>query len=359
MAFGLTGCSAGPAKDSGPITLEYWTWAPNVPDAVATWNKAHPDVQVKVTEAAGADDILAKVLAAQRAGNGPDMFAAEYQKLPNFVVSGAALDITDMIGKGKDDFAEGTWSQTTVGGKIYAVPQDVGPMVFMYRADLFEQYGLEVPKTWDEYAALAAKVKQVAPNAYLGGYPDDGSTFIAYAQPLKADWWSTDGDSWSVGIDGAASKRVADFWQPLVEQGLIDTTHFFTPEWGQKMNDGTLLSWTAGAWAPGAALSVAPDTAGKWKIAHMPSWDGETTSGVMGGSSAAITPTSKHPKESMEFLEWLNGSEEGSNLLASGGCSPHPCTGRRISGSSRFRIWFPVSPTSGRSPPTSQAAPRQ
>ena len=27
------------------------------------------------------------------------------------------------------------------------------------------------------------------------------------------------------------------------------------------MNDGTLLSWTAGVWAPGVMESVAPDTA--------------------------------------------------------------------------------------------------
>ena len=67
------------------------------------------------------------------------------------------------------------------------MPQDTGPMVFMYRADLFEQYGLHVPTTWDEYAALAAQVRQVAPNTYLGGYPDDASTFAAYAQPLGVD----------------------------------------------------------------------------------------------------------------------------------------------------------------------------
>jgi multiple sugar transport system substrate-binding protein len=325
----LAGCSTdGGGESSGPVTLEYWTWAPAVPDAVEVWNKAHPDIQVKVTQPAGADDIQAKVLAAQRAGEGPDIFAAEYQKLPGFVVSDAATDITDLVKDAKGDFSDATWNLASVGGRIYAVPQDTGPMVFMYRADLFEQYGLEVPTTWDEYAALAAKVREVAPGSYLGGYPDEASTFAAYAQQLGAEWWSSDGDSWTVGIDDEPSQRVADFWQPLVEQGLVDTTHFFTPEWNTMMNDGTLLSWAAGVWAPGTIESVAPDTAGKWRIARMPSWDGETQVGYMGGSSAMVGKTSKHAEEAVEFLTWLNGSAEGSGLLAEGGLFPASIAGQ-------------------------------
>jgi len=326
-AIATAGCAAG-STDEGPITLQYWTWAPGVPAVVDVWNEQNPDIQVEVVQPAGADDILAKVLAAQRAGEGPDMFAAEYQKLPNFVVSDAAYDITDLVGDAKGDFTDSTWGLVTIGGSVYAVPQDTGPMIFMYRADLFDQYGLEVPTTWDDYAALAATVKEVAPTSYLGGYPDDASTFIAYAQPLGAEWWSTDGDSWSVGIDEAPSQRVAEFWQPLVEQGLIDTTHFFTPEWNTMMNDGTLLSWTAGIWAPGAIASVAPDTEGLWRAAPMPSWDGEEEVGLMGGSSAMVGKTSKHPEAAVKFLTWLNGSQEGSSLLAAGGLFPASIAGQ-------------------------------
>ncbi|MBB2976507.1 multiple sugar transport system substrate-binding protein [Microbacterium endophyticum] len=326
-ALALSSCS-GSAADDGPVTLEYWTWAPAIPEVAEQWNAENPDIQVKVVEAAGADDIVAKLLAAQRAGEGPDIVAAEYQKLPNLVVSDAGLDISEYITDDlRDDFTDATWNLTTVGDGVYAVPQDTGPMVFLYRADLFEQYGLEVPTTWDEYAALAAQVREVAPDSYLGGYPDDTSTLAAYAQPLGAQWWSTDGDAWEVGIDDVETQRVADFWQPLVRDDVVDTTHFFTPEWNTMMNDGTLLSWTAGVWAPGTIESVAPDTAGKWRIAKMPSWDGETTAGLMGGSSAMVSKTSEHPEEAVKFLEWLNGGE-GSILLAEGGLFPASIEGQ-------------------------------
>lgn len=325
--FGLAACAPA-ATDEGPVTLTYWTWAPAVPDAVAVWNEQNPDIQVKVEQPAGADDIIAKVLAAQRAGEGPDLFAAEYQKVPNLVVSGAGYDISDLVGDFRDDFSDSTWDLVTVGDGVYGIPQDTGPMVYLYRADIFEANGWTPPTTWDEYAALAAEIKTVLPNSYLGGYPDDGSTLAAYAQPLGAEWWSTDGESWSVDISGAETTRVAEFWEPLVHDGLIDTTHFFTPEWNTMMNDGTLLSWAAGAWAPGTIASVAPDTAGAWKIAKMPSWDGETQVGLMGGSSAMIGATTEHPEEAAKFAAWLNGSDEGSALLAEGGLFPASVAGQ-------------------------------
>jgi multiple sugar transport system substrate-binding protein len=324
--LGVSACAT--TADEGPVTLTYWTWAPAAPAAVDVWNEQNPDIQVKVEQPAGADDIIAKVLAAQRAGEGPDIFAAEYQKVPNLVVSGAGYDISDLISDSRDDFTDSTWDLVTVGDGVYGVPQDTGPMVYLYRADIFDEHGWTPPTTWDEYAALAAEVKAALPSAYLGGYPDDGSTLAAYAQPLGAEWWSTDGDAWSVDIAGAETTRVAEFWEPLVTDGLIDTTHFFTPEWNTMMNDGTILSWAAGVWAPGTIASVAPDTAGDWRIARMPSWDGETQVGLMGGSSAMVGATTEHPEEAAEFLLWLNGSEEGSSLLAEGGLFPASIAGQ-------------------------------
>lgn len=322
------GCAGDAGQSSGPVTLEYWAWAPGIGDVIDVWNEQHPDIQVKVVEAAGADDMIAKLLAAQRAGEGPDLAQAEYQKLPNMVVSDVALDISEYADTFADSFSDGALSLVTVGDGVYAVPQDTGPMIFMYRKDIFDQNGWTPPSTWDEYAALAQTVKTTLPGTLLGGYPDDASTMAAYAQPLGAEWWATEGDAWKVGIDEAPTQRVVDFWQPLVEQGLVDTTHFFTPEWGTKMNDGSILSWTAGAWAPAAAFSVAPDTAGLWAAAKMPTWDGETGTGFMGGSSVMVTKNTEHPEEAVEFLQWLNASDDGTKGLIDIGLFPASSAGQ-------------------------------
>ena len=64
-------------------------------------------------------------------------------------------------------------------------------------------------------AALAEKVHTTLPGSYLGGYPDDASTMAAYAQPLGAEWWATEGDAWKVGIDEAPTQRVVTFFEDM------------------------------------------------------------------------------------------------------------------------------------------------
>jgi len=48
----------------------------------------------------------------------------------------------------KNDFVPWTWSQVSQGDKVYAIPQDSGPMGLLYRTDIFAQYHLPVPTTW-------------------------------------------------------------------------------------------------------------------------------------------------------------------------------------------------------------------
>src|SRR5439155_110898 len=53
------------------------------------------------------------------------------------------------------------------GGQVWAIPQDSGPMGMLYRKDIFDKYGITVPKTWDEFAAAARKLHSAAPNVYM------------------------------------------------------------------------------------------------------------------------------------------------------------------------------------------------
>jgi len=318
-AMVLAGCSgSGDAASGGKVTLTYWAWAPNMAKVVDVWNKANPDIQVTYTEAAGASDLPPKLLSAERAGNGPDVAQAEFQKLPSLVVGNVVRDITKDVEGYKAEFTDATWGLTTLNGAVYGVPQDVGPMMMFYRPDLFAQYGIEVPTTWAEYEAAAAKVHAADPTVFLGTLPQDGGTFTGLVQQAGGNWWTADGDKWKVGIDSGASTDVADYWQKLGATGALYTQPFLTPEWNKLVSDGKLLTWSAGVWAPGVIESVAADTAGKWAAAPLPQWTpGDTKVGFMGGSAVFITKSSKHPVEAAKFLEWLNGSKEGSGYLAS------------------------------------------
>lgn len=309
------GQSTAPA---GPVKLTYWTWVPNMDKIVAVWNQAHPDIQVTVSKQAGGDDAAAKFLTAAKAGNPPDLVQAEYQMLPSFVAADAVADLKAETAQAKAEFNEGIWGLVTLGtDAVYAVPQDSGPMMLYYRQDLFKKYGIEVPKTWDEYAQAARAVHKKDPKVFLGTFSSkDPGWFAGLAQQAGAQWWSINGDAWKVSVDDEATKKVAGYWGGLVKEGVIDGMPYFTPEWNKALNDGKLLTWPSAVWGPGVLSSNAPKGKGKWAIAPLPQWNaGENYSGFWGGSSTAVAAKSPNKAAAAQFAVWLNTDPQALGLL--------------------------------------------
>ncbi|NJQ02795.1 ABC transporter substrate-binding protein [Streptomyces zingiberis] len=312
-------CSAGgpTAQDGGKVTLRYWAWAPGSAEEVKEFNRTHPDIKVVHTDAGGGDQSSAKLLAAHRAGNAPDLALVENPSLPRMIVAGAVADITDRVAEVKKEYAPGSWAQTTFNGRTYALPQDVGPMALLYRKDVFDKYGVEAPLTWDDYREAAAAIKKRDPDLTMASLSTDNwDWFAAVAAQAGDDWWSIDGDRWTVGIDGENSRKVMEFFQGMYEDGLVATDPILTPTYNQKLNDGTMLSWPSAVWAPGVVHGVAPKTAGKWALAPLPRWDeDDPTVSFQGGSSVAVTAGSEHPEEAAEFAKWLNASDKGAKMI--------------------------------------------
>lgn len=327
-ALVMTGCSASGSDNTSnssdanqKVELNYWAWAPNLDKVVDIWNKSHPNIHVTVNKQDGGDPAVTKLLTAIKAGSGaPDLMQAEYQKIPTLVSADALADLSkEGAGDLKSHFPSGVWNSVTLGSDaVYAIPQDTGPMLFFYRADVFDKLGLKVPTTWDEYAADAAAIHKADPTMYLGTFSsNDAGWFTGMAQQAGASWWGVDGDAWSVDIDKAPTEKVAKYWGGLVQEGVIDNKPMYTPEWNTALNTGKQVGWLSAIWAPGVLSGNAADTAGKWKAAPMPQWDpAKPATGNWGGSSTGVTTQSKHPKQAVEFATWLNTNPEAVKALA-------------------------------------------
>jgi multiple sugar transport system substrate-binding protein len=325
------GCSSGSSGNTTTNTnqkveLTFWTWVPNIDKVVAIWNSAHPNIHVTASKQAQGEDEVTKVLTAAKAGNPPDLFQAEYQALPTLVSNDVAADIKKQAASIKGDFADGVWQQVTLGtDSVYAIPQDSGPMMLYYRSDLFAKYGLAVPKTWDEFATLAATVRQKAPQSYLTTFSSaDPGWFAGLAEQAGSGWWGVSGSTWKVNVNDTATKKVADYWGNLVNSGIVDKQPMYTPEWNKALNDGTLLAWPSAVWGPGVLSGNAADTKGKWMMAPLPQWNaGDNKTGNWGGSSTAIAAKSKHLDAAVQFATWLNTDPQATSaLVTQGGLYP-------------------------------------
>jgi len=322
----MASCSSNSSDDKGSsggkVDVVFWSWVPNIDKVVDTWNAANPDIHVTLSKQAGGADIVTRVLTANKAGNPPDLIQVEYQSLPTLVSSNVLADISGDGNAVKGKFANGVWQQVTLGtNAVYAIPEDAGPMMFYYRQDLFQQYGLTVPKTWDEFAATARLLRTKTTKNWLTTFSSqDPGWFAGLAQQAGASWWGVSGDTWKVSVNDAATKKVADYWGGLVNEGAVSGQPMYTPEWNKALNDGTLLTWPSAIWGPGVLSGNAPDTKGKWGMAPMPQWSaGEHKTGNWGGSSTGVADKSKNKKAATKFAIWLNTDPTATNLLVTQG----------------------------------------
>jgi multiple sugar transport system substrate-binding protein len=145
---------------------------------VDAFNRTHDRIQIdfQQTPSRGKGG-YAKLSNAARAGNAPDAATIEYPLVPGFAIDGLARGVTALVSDTlRAELLPQALGLTTFQGRVFSVPLGVEPMVMHYREDLFERYGLQVPRTRDEFADLARTVRRTAPGRRLALFPTDGAT---------------------------------------------------------------------------------------------------------------------------------------------------------------------------------------
>ncbi len=299
-----TNCTNTIPKDDLPV-VTMWAWYPNMELVVDNFNEQSDDVQVCWTNVGQGGDEYDKFQTAITAGTGaPDVIMIEADRIPTFQIQEGIVDISDYgYDDVKDDYSEGAWKDVSVGDGVYGAPVDGGPMGMIYRADVFEQYGITPPTTWAEYETAAQTVKDAGGPLFgdLGANVPAVMMALQYqngAQPFTYDSATPE----SIGIDLAddASKEVLDYWAGLVEKGLVGTQDQFTPEYIAGVIGGDYATYISAAWAPGYLTGAGVgegDDAGVWKVAPLPQWDAANPVSVnWGGSAFSVTSQASDPE---------------------------------------------------------------
>ncbi|MDR1393598.1 MAG: sugar ABC transporter substrate-binding protein [Bifidobacteriaceae bacterium] len=323
----LTGCGDSDGADTpggsgsdatGPVTVEFWGWVPEIETAIDAWNAANPDIQVNFSRIPGSSDLYPKAHAAVQAGNAPCLAQIAYYMMPSFLADGDLLDVTAEAANSKSVFVPWTWNQVTFGGKTYGIPQDTGPMVMFYRTDLFEQYGISPAATWEQFAQDAAKVHAASPDITLTNFgPDQPDLLAAFTSQAGGQWWEMGQDAWTVSIDSAESLQVAEYWQNLISDGQVSTIKRWDPEFYKQLEQGKVLALVDAAWNSALIASNEETLSGKWAVAPMPTWGSSATTANSGGSAVAVLKGCQNPQQAVDFATWLNSAEESMRTLAS------------------------------------------
>ncbi|MBV8901284.1 MAG: sugar ABC transporter substrate-binding protein [Verrucomicrobia bacterium] len=304
--------------ESGPITLEVWSWVSGLDKAAQLFEQAYPNIKVHVNNVGGGPGEYQKLQTAIKAGSGgPDVAQIEYDFLPSFIVTDGLADLSKYgANDAKAYFVPWTWAQVSPDGKaVYGIPQDTGPMALLYNKKLFDQYGLAVPTTWDEFAQQAEKLNQASGGKVklANFFPTHAPWFISLTWADGAELFKTQGDTWVQMLNNPVCETVLAYWDGLVKKKLVSAIPGFTAEFYNAIGSGQIASSVEAAWGPGVlAASLNDKTSGEWRVAPLPQWSkGQPfRSGNWGGSCNAVPKQSKHPKAATLFCVWLNTAKE-------------------------------------------------
>jgi multiple sugar transport system substrate-binding protein len=307
-------------------TLTMWGWAQQDAPLIAAFEKAYPKITVNLQNEGSSGTEYTKLQNVIKAGSGvPDVAQIEYSALPNFVLSKSLVNLSQYgQDANKSKFSTASWTAVTVGGSVYSVPQDSGPLEMFYRPDVFNKLGLSIPKTWNEYIADAKKIHAADPNDYIAADAGDGNTADSMIWQAGGRPYSTSGTKVSINLEDQGTKKFSAMWGQLISQGLIDTkTAAFTPDWFTGLADGKYATYIAGGWGSGSLINHVPTATGEWRAALVPQYSaGDHANGEDGGSSTAVLGASSHKLAAIGFAQWFSQDKEANQLWVADGATP-------------------------------------
>jgi len=318
-----------PAADT-EATLRVWLNGPDTPDemielAQAEFAEQYPNVTVEV-ERQEWDGLVNRLDTVLPTEDSPDIFEVGNTQAQSYEAAGAMVDLTDHKDDlGGDDLVDSLVEAGTYDGQFYGVPYYGGARIVVYRKDLFEKAGLQVPTTLQEFVDAGKALK--ADNA-------DVPNFSGIYFPGR-NWQATLSFIWDAGGDIAVNEdgewvgelasdgsvagltTVQDIMQnanaaPADTDDAEDYLDFCNGEVGMLMGPGWKMGQITGEdGCPGKYDAVLGAFA-------LPGSDGAVAPSFLGGSNLGISSQSENQGLALEFLKVLTSETYQTEFAAIG-----------------------------------------
>jgi N,N'-diacetylchitobiose transport system substrate-binding protein len=284
--------------------------------AVAEFNKIHPDVKV-VLERQQWTGIVERQTTALSGSDAPDLVEFGNTQVQAFEAAGALVDLTDRSADlGGDDFLPSLAEAGTYDGKLFAAPYYAANRIMIYRKDLFEASGLEIPKTLDEMVDAGEKL--MADNADVPNFSGiylparNWHAIMSFVWEHGGDIATQEGDQWVGTLDSPESIAGLEAFKDAFDRANA------APADGDDANDwlafcaGEVGMMPAPAWKPGQIINPddgCPDMEPNIGVFAMPGSTAGTTAPVfLGGSNIGIPVNSEHQDLAYDLLKVMMSS---------------------------------------------------
>lgn len=177
----LAGCSNTPAagsssqaassKSSAPVTITHWYWADNsaysakMQEMVADFNATNKSNVTVVAQEYPWDGgaYSENLFTAAMGGGGPDTASWKLTSTPLFTANNLLANLDSYIANWSDkaeieDSLYETMKQASGTNSIYVMPWNTQVLYVYYRPSMFQQAGVTVPKTYNEFLEACKKL---------------------------------------------------------------------------------------------------------------------------------------------------------------------------------------------------------
>ncbi|WP_210507296.1 extracellular solute-binding protein [Naasia sp. SYSU D00057] len=359
----LAGCSAGDTSgggsgggDASDQTITLWLAGADTPDTLREYLKDEFQKQtganLKIEQQDWGDLIPKLTTALPDASNTPDVTEIGNTQSPTFTNVGAFLDISDMYEElGGDDLLQSFVDAGVVDGKNYTLPYYFGSRYVFYRKDIWQQAGVQVPTTLDEFNAAVATIAEKNPAGidnfsgfYLGGQDwRDGISWIFanggdLAKEQDGEWVSTLSDPNSLkglqqlqelyrtASNAPNDAKDSNQYIYLNDDDAIPGATEDDPSTPVSLSAATIMAPGWAHWSIGVKGEEDGKVTRTWDdsifgVFPLPGNDGEPAPVFAGGSNIGISATSKNPDLAKELLRIIF-SAEYQQMLGENGLGP-------------------------------------
>lgn len=159
--------AADTAGSDGKTTLNILWWGSQTRNDQTTkliekFEELNPDIDV-VADFSDWDGYWTKLPAQVAGGQTPDVFQMDYAYLAQYVENGVLAELDSYVADGSLDLSgvsDSVKESGTVNGKFYAVSTGTNAPVMLYRKDVLDELGIEMPMnpTMSEYCEISKQV---------------------------------------------------------------------------------------------------------------------------------------------------------------------------------------------------------
>lgn len=301
-------------------------------DNIAEFEASHPGVKVEWDSSSGDDYQFAGLPSMLQSDTPPDIF---YEwggnRVRNHYLDGYAMEISDLAAEFRGDFSSSAWAGFDFDGGIYGMPlnQDITIQMW-YDTAVFDELGLSVPRTWDEFLSALGRIKGSGRTPIVMGNADAwvagnfvGLMLYRMAGNEKAE--AIMGLEAGAGLDDADFVKALEFAYDAGKQGYVnaDMNTLGYEESFIRMFDGSSVMMPLGSWFPGEMALVGVDyrdtTLDYFMLPPVPGGKGDQSSVLGLNTGYVIHAETEHKELAYDFVRIMYSAESQSRHSADTG----------------------------------------